>query len=216
MPWRASSSAISWKAAAAAGGVAVELHYLAHDQQRAFLESSGCGATSNNSNNAAVTAVWDAWEAEKLTNLQAELYKWCALSVGDDDETTVNVWVDSQSPILSVATLQNLWETTNNVAVVDDDGQSSSSSTSRHDSVVHGSYLQIRGSRRQSAGVARRMLEALLRPEIQQLLPTHALLLPRLLHATILEQQQADEQSAATTTTTIGPFSNCPVVVVGN
>lgn len=151
--------------AASAAGSVVELHYLTHEEQLTFLQEH-CSSNA--------VALWNAWEgAEHLHHLQTEIYKWCALSTSTTtsggDEDAIKVWIDSQSPILASLELQKLWTTAGNVAVVDKETVSSS------EPIVHGSYLQITGD---NNSVPVRMLETLMKPEIQQMLPTHALLIP--------------------------------------
>jgi len=163
----------------------VELHYLTHPEQLAFLQEH----CSN-----AVVSLWNAWEsADHLRHLQTELYKWCALSSTNgnndrnDNDDILKVWIDSQSPILALSELQKLWKTAENVAVVD---QQKSACSSRGEPMVHGSYLQIAGN---ANSVPRRMLEMLMQPEIQQMLPTHALLIPRQTYKWISSSHGGDD-----------------------
>ena len=162
------------------GALQVKLYYLTHEEQWSFVQEY-CPA--------AVT-LWKEWEtAPHLQNWQTEIYKWCALSSSQsakgDDANTIKIWIDSQSPILASSELLKLWNTGGNVAVLDQEQGSTS-----NEMMVHGSYLQIGNNK--NTILPRRMLELLLKePDMAQLLPVHALLIPKQTHRWI----QADGET---------------------
>jgi Glycosyltransferase sugar-binding region containing DXD motif len=155
----------------------LDIHYLTETQQRAFLEdrsevcADGHGITA--------VSVWDSLQGTSASVMhKTELFKWCALAAATTD---MSLWLDSHSPILNGAALEEVLRSHDNVAVGDDSSSGSG--------IIHGSYLQMRTTVT-SKQLAQQMLQMLLQTD-PVVVQTHALLVPRTLHA-LLEKANDD------------------------
>jgi Glycosyltransferase sugar-binding region containing DXD motif len=141
--------------------------YLTLDAQRAFLQERSEACSSDG-----VTAAhaFDALQGNSV-EMQTEIFKWCAFATSTHD---ITVWLDSSSPILNAAAVNDAMLMQTNIAVRDGD-------------VIHGSYLQMTTTEGKKL-LALAMLRLLLLTD-PLVLQTHALLMPKALHDTILRSE---------------------------
>jgi Glycosyltransferase sugar-binding region containing DXD motif len=141
--------------------------YLTLEAQRAFLQERSEACSSGG-----VTAVhaFDALQG-KSVEIQTEIFKWCAFATSTHDTA---VWLDSSSPILNTAAVNDALLMQTNIAVRDGD-------------VIHGSYMQMTTNESNKL-LALAMLRLLLQTD-PLVLQTHALLIPKALHDAILKSK---------------------------
>jgi len=146
------------------------VEFLSAQQQRSFLESH-CGSA---------VAVYDAWGGNDpdMSDLQSELFKWCALLTSPADTA---IFLDSSSPILSLpAEMSLVGRRGKNIAVLDDEKK-----------IIHGSFIQITNGNK---SVAQTTLQILLDTDAD-LLRAHALFVPQTLYNLIQQQKSSSSGS---------------------
>ena len=149
----------------------VSISYFTVAEQRAFLQKKECPNAIK---------VFDQLQAN--LPMQAEIFKWCALSTTTAD---VAVWMDSSCPIINMKAVQKIVSNSYNVAVMDETTNS-----------THGSYVQMQTTK-ESKEFAAKMLQLIVTSELDHL-QSRALLIPQTTYKMIKQMDSTKDWHSLT------------------